>query len=158
MDTTPDPSMPDDRSFWIATADSRAARILYVTFPGHERLHVDAVASLDEDWDEHQHGRPSPRASGNRHSGASEGHEGEERLQRFARSVSEWMETEFESHGVDHLHLFAAPRVWGHLREQLSGPVARMVTGQVLDLAHLRPSELAVHAAVVTASAKGPVR
>ena len=70
---------------WLLTIDRRHARLLACERTRQGRLHIDELAAIEEEWDELQHGRPSPRAGKDGHSYADVGREEEERLRRFAR-------------------------------------------------------------------------
>jgi len=138
---------------WLLTAGRQGARLLCAEPTPHGRLHVDLRARLAEDWAGAQHGRPSPRTSKDGHSYASEGHESDERIHRFAKAVGAWLEQELARHAVDRLHAFAAPRLLGELRKVLPARLADRVTEHALDLEPLSPAELAKHDAVASACA-----
>lgn len=122
------------------------------TRTGHRRLHMDQRASLAEEWEELQHGRPSPRAGNDGHGHASIGHEEDERTHRFAKQTAAWVEAEVAKRGITDLHAFCAPRFLGPLRGTLSERMQGLVNDHAIDLSNLTEGELAVHVAVATAA------
>jgi len=133
---------------WLLVADRQRARLLSGASTPHGRLHVEERAILEEEWDELQRGRPSPRTGKNGHSYASGGHEDDERIHRFAKGVASWLERELVGRRIARLHAFAAPRLLGELRGVVPGRLYERLVEHALDLAHLTPGELAVHEAV----------
>lgn len=136
---------------WILVADQREARLLSGVLTSHGRLHIEPRSTLHEEWDEHQHGRPSPRASKDGHGYASIGHEDEERAQRFAREVAKWLQAEIESSGIQALHAFCAPKMLGSLRKVLPSRLRHLVREHATDLSRLSPGDLATHSTVLMA-------
>jgi protein required for attachment to host cells len=64
----------------------------------------------------HEHGRPSARAGKDGNAYASQGHEVEENLKRFARQAAAWLEQKVDQYQIPQLALFAPPRFLGALR------------------------------------------
>lgn len=108
--------------------------------------------SVASPWeDDHEHHRPSVLGRGPQECAkqryASFGHEREEEKRRFARDVRAWLsrlESELDARPAA---IFAAPRFLGLLREELTGEAGEHLREG--ELTSLRPSELAVHPAVV---------
>ncbi len=148
MKRTPD---RNENGTWLMTVDRRSARLLHGSTTAHGRLHVDALDALEEDWNEFEHGRPSPRAGKDAHSYASPGHEAEERLHRFAKRVAGFLESSLAEHHVERLHVFSSRRLLGDLRRVLPRRLDGRLDLRPLDIAHLKPNELATHEAVVAA-------
>ena len=134
---------------WIVTMDRKQATLYRGTVTPHERVHLDAVSNVTEVWEELQHGRPSPRTGKNGHSYASQGHEEDARLHRFAKEIAGWLEKELDAHGVDTAHVFASRRLLGDFRKLVGPPFEKRMRLEALDLAHLPLGELAEHEAVV---------
>lgn len=133
------------KSHWIVTADTRRASLFEFTKTPGGAWHAEerrAIQSTHED--EHEHHRPSllgkgPVASEAQHF-ASWGHEAEEEQRRFARETAEWLAATVPQVEAEHVHLFAAPRTLGLLREEIH---------RLTDHAHLTP-RLTLHEAELT--------
>lgn len=130
---------------WFLTADQRHARLLEGTTTLHGRLHVEVRSRLDESWEELEHGRPSPRSGRVGHNSASEGHENEERLHRFAKEVADWLRGELESRQLERVHAFLSPKFLGQVRAVLPGKLREHLVAHSVNLAHLEAGELAKH-------------
>jgi len=131
---------------WIVVADRHVARLLEPSFTEHERLHLEERGSIEDTWEQHEHGRPSPRMGKNGHTYASEPHEFEERSRRFAREFVEWIGTKRVSHSIEQLEVFLAPRFLGYVRKQQGEhpPWAE----HECDLAQLKLGALARHGTI----------
>jgi hypothetical protein len=140
--------------FWLLTADRRRARLLSCTRTPHGRLHVETRATLNEVWSEFQHGRPSPRTGKFGHTYASQGHEEDERIHRFAKQVADWLAREMDGRRIPFLHAFPARRFLGQLRRVLPERLQERLVDYPLNLCHLLPAELAKHEAVIEACAE----
>ena len=81
---------------------------------GHRRL--ERVDAVENRWEEHQHGRPSPLKGKDAHTHAAPRREAENRLHHFAKDLVTWLETRIGTHAIDGVHLFAPPRLLGELR------------------------------------------
>lgn len=134
---------------WFLTADRRQARLLEGVITAHNRLHLDLRAQVKEQWNDLQHSRPSPRSGKGGHTYASQGHENEERTHRFAKQVATWLEAEIGKRLITRVHAFLAPRFLGQIRGVLPDQLHDSLIGHSLNLAHLKPGELALHGAVV---------
>lgn len=130
---------------WFLTADQRHARLLEGTTTPHGRLHIEELSVVEESWEELEHGRPSPRSGRVGHNSASEGHENEERLHRFAKQVAEWLRGELDSRQLERVHAFLAPKFLGQVRDVLPDRVRGRLVAHPVNLAHLEPGELARH-------------
>lgn len=139
----------DPSAFHLAVADARAVRWLRGSRTAAGRLHLQETARLDEQWEEKEHHRPlslTPHPDG--HSYAGLGHVEEERLQRFAKEAARWVGEQAAAQRAGRVHLFAAPRMLGALRKQLSGALAARVEDAAHDLGRLTVGEIAEHPAV----------
>lgn len=147
-----DPSSDPARTpvTWFVTADSRGATLYESTWTPHGRLHLEARAQYAEQWEEHQHGRPSPRANKDGHSYASMGHEDEERIARLARELEHWVQQEAMQRGLARLHAFVSRPLFRLMRNQDRG---RLLELECLDLAHVPAGDLVKHPAVRRACA-----
>lgn len=122
---------------WVLAVDRTRARLLQCTCTSHGRLHLEERAELLEHWEEHQHGRPSPRSGREGHHSASLGHEDDERLRRFAKEVAGWTGSQIATHGIDQLELFTPTRFLGELRKAAGKVVRAVVVEHDADIAHL---------------------
>jgi len=141
----------DSRAFWMLTADRKSARLLLGSETSQGRFQLREQRRIDEHWDPLQHGRPSSRSGKQGHSYASEGHEDDERIHRFAKQTAAWLEEQLALPSASRLHVFAAPRFLGELRKVLSSSTQGRLIEHRLDLAHLSDSELAKHTRVIEA-------
>lgn len=145
--TTSHPSY-DPASFWLLITDARRSRLFHGMRTPAGRLHLDEKARLDEVWQEQEHHRPAPLGAPSGRSYIDAGHADEERMHRFAKSVSSWMDEQARGLKFEKLHLFAPKRFLGVLRPEYSGGMKRVVVDEAHDLAQLTAGELAEHPAV----------
>jgi hypothetical protein len=153
---------------WIVTTDSRHAKIYsWQRTPGGE-VHIEELRAIRNEHEaEHERGRPSEL--GISHTGApgrgvpqggAQGHTSEEEHRKFARELigrGGWLCRTIEELQAERVHLFAATRFLGLLREVMATQPGRgcgraieeHVEFHDADLTHLKPHELAVHPAVV---------
>jgi protein required for attachment to host cells len=136
------------RKRWVAVADERVGRLLRVERTERGGARVAAVNDIRNAWEEHEHGRPSPRAGRNGHTYASEGHEAETMRDRFAKDLATWLEREAALRSIDEVALFAPPRLLGALRGAWSMGFSDRVRAQRGELAHLPESEIARHRSI----------
>ncbi|MHC4414640.1 MAG: host attachment protein [Planctomycetota bacterium] len=130
---------------WIFIVDKGGGRLLRGTTAPPGRHHLELEDAIQNPWEEHEHGRPSPRVGKKGHSYASWGHEDEEMMQRFARDVAGWLERKTDELGIDGLAVFAPPRFLGVLRQAYSPQLAGRVTEHEGDLGYMGPGDLARH-------------
>jgi protein required for attachment to host cells len=145
---------------WIVVSDRRTARLLSCREMTGGRWHAEEEASLDSRWENyHEHHRPSaldgPPSPGTRmhaSSGFSE-MEVREEGRRFARDVAQWLERDCDVIGDDSVTVFAAPRFFGDLRDELGKRhrPTRPTDIHELELTRLRPEELVNHTGVLQA-------
>ena len=152
-------------SFWLVTADARAAQVFECRWDSEARLVATPLSSIRSTHEgEHVHQRP-PLSGGAERRGAiarsgghaaphsfGTGHADEEEVERFAREVGTWLGALSIGHGVDHTIVFAPPRFLGLLREHVPARGGLLLLEG--DLSHHRASELAAHPAVVAAASK----
>lgn len=135
-------------ALWIVVLDSRRGRLLRGQTVPPGRAHLEVLETIENEEEEHEHGRPSPRRSKDGHSYADWGHEDDEQLQRNARRVAGWIDTQRKSHGIDRLTVFSPPRFAGALRTQYAASLAKSIDQKQLDLGNLEPGELVKHPAI----------
>lgn len=157
------------RPVQIAVCDSRKASLFrgHLEWPG--RMRLSEVATCTSPWEGfHERRRPSalgqgPTANAAQHF-AGLGHEQEEIERRFARDVAEFLREHARNGAGERLrgspvaiapeavpatasstiHVFAAPRFLGHLRDAL-GPLGDGLELFRGEFAGLRASEIAAH-------------
>ncbi|MHC4991956.1 MAG: baeRF12 domain-containing protein [Planctomycetota bacterium] len=130
-------------------ADERTGRLLRIGRTSTGRLRVDVEVELLDTEEEHEHGRPSPRAAKTGHTYASLGHEDDTRRDRFAKQTAEWLESQTERLAIDHVAVFAPPRWLGALREAWSPQLAPHVEEHQGDLTNLAADDLVRHDAII---------
>ena len=141
--------MLNDSQTWIFVVDNGRGRLLRGTQVPPGRFHLEEDCSIENTLEPHEHGRPSPRTGKAGNTYASQGHEDEERMSRFARNVTTWLEKKTREHGIDKLTLFAPPRFLGALRQNWSQQLAARVSEKEGDLGYMTAGDLARHRAVV---------
>jgi len=138
----------DPAAFWLLVTDARRCRLFHGKRTGAGRLHLDEKARLDEVWQEQEHHRPAPLGAPSGKSYIDAGHADEERMHRFAKAVSGWMDEQARGMKIAQLHLFAPKRFLGVLRTEYSSPLKGGIIDAAHDLAQLSAGELAEHPAV----------
>ncbi|MHC4128268.1 MAG: host attachment protein [Planctomycetota bacterium] len=133
---------------WIFIVDNGRGRLLKGAPAPRGRFHLELDDSIENTWEEHQRGRPSPRAGKERRSYASVGHEDEEMMRRFARDVAGWLDEKTRRLGIDRLALFAPPRFLGALRQAWSPRLALRVDEFEGDLGYMGAGDLVRHRAI----------
>jgi protein required for attachment to host cells len=143
---------------WIFIVDREEGRLLHLSVVPGERYHLEVLATLKNDWEEHQRGRPSPRVGRNGNSYASWGHEDEEMLSRFARDVVTWCEQRMEQMEIDRLVICAPPRFLGAFRHARSPQLADRVVEREANLNSMGAGELASHPLIAELAKENPWR
>ncbi len=125
---------------WFALADTERCRLLCCRLTEHGKLHVDEYETIENTFPEREHLRPQTR------DGMT--HDVEEREQRFAGALAGWLQTRSEEHEIEHLVVFAPPRLLGVLRKgPLDLPNGHLEAREG-NLMRLEAGELAEHALV----------
>ena len=109
---------------WIFIVDNGRGRLLKGAPAPRGRFHLELDDSIENTWEEHERGRPSPLTGKDGRSYASVGHEDEEMMRRFARDVAGWLDEKTRRLDIDRLALFAPPRFLGALRQAWSPRLA----------------------------------
>jgi protein required for attachment to host cells len=135
----------NNKEKWIFVVDGGRGRLLRGSNVPPGRPHLEEDESIENPWEEHEHGRPSPRAGKLGHTYASQGHEGEELLHRFARDVVLWLERKSRQHKIENLLLFAPPRFLGALRQVCPASLTARITEHEGDLGYMTAGDLARH-------------
>ncbi len=130
---------------WIFIVDNGRGRLLKGAPAPRGRFHLELNDSIQNTWEEHQRGRPSPLTGRGGHSYASVGHEDEEMMKRFARDVAGWLDEKTRRLNIDRLALFAPPRFLGALRQAWSPRLAVRVDEYEGDLGYMGAGDLVRH-------------
>ncbi|MBI1367163.1 MAG: hypothetical protein GC162_00770 [Planctomycetes bacterium] len=133
---------------WVVAADANGARLLEYSLVHGGRRHMDERNAIENHEEPHQHNRPSPLAGKDGHSYASRGHETEEMMRRYARTLTDWLRQQVHMHHIEQLTLFAPPRLLGVLRQTWTNGLSGRIESHEADLNHIAVAELANHPAV----------
>jgi protein required for attachment to host cells len=123
-------------SAWFALADAEHCRLLCCHLTKQGRQHVEQYDAFENTLPEAEHARPM--------TGDGMTHDIEEEERRFAGQIVEWLGKKAEEHSIDHLVIFAPPRMLGVLRkaapellkghlEELEGNLMRLEAGQLAE-------------------------
>lgn len=140
--------MISKRTHWVFVVNANCGRLLYCNFDPLGHYYVEEVERIENTWEGHERGRPSPLSGKSSHAFASHGHDEEETLHRFAREVADWLKPQLSLHGIGHLVLFAPPRFLGAIRKCRTGRLSDDVDVRQGDLAVLNEQELSDHPAI----------
>jgi len=138
----------EKKTIWLLIADSARARLFGVdrrerTFSILGEWQDDVASGKAQDIDADRPGRTFDSAGPGRHAmeptsspkGVAKG--------RFVAMLAENLGAEARKNGFDELHVIAAPRTLGELRELLGQPVkSRLVHEEAKDLTQLSKPEL----------------
>ncbi|MCP3905870.1 MAG: host attachment protein [Planctomycetes bacterium] len=137
-----------DDSIWVGILDQRKGRIVRIRPVPEGRYRCEEHGSIESPWEEHEHGRPSSRSGKMGHSYASQGHEHEEMMRRFAREVAEWLNQSVQHLNIDVLNVFSPARFLGELRQTCPARLARRLEMREGDLTFLNDGDLVHHGAI----------
>lgn len=137
-----------ENEIWVFVGDGGGGRLLRCGLAPLDRCHVEEAASIEDRWEGHEHGRPSPRVERSGTGSAPQTHDREEQNNRFAREVATWLDRKVAEHGMADLVVFAPPRFLGVLRKVHGGRLSANVTEQEGDLTGLSTAALARHPAI----------
>lgn len=137
------------QTVWVVVADARSARLMRCE-PQGERRHLEAVDDLQEHWEEKEHHRPQPLSGKAGHAYAAWGHEDEERLHRYAKTLTEWLGRHRAEHSDDLWAIIAPPRLLGAVRNANHRKLDDMTQVEA-ELTDLSSAQLARHPAFARA-------
>lgn len=140
--------MQIEKTPWLFLVDRSGGRLLQITHTFQGRPHIDEKATIENTWEEHQHGRPSPLAAKDGHTNAGYAHEQETILHRFGKDITIWLKKQVDHHKIDRVHMFAATRLLGELRKTMNGKLNGHVIEHESELMPLRNDELLKHPSV----------
>ena len=134
---------------WMLAVDERRGNLFRIDRTEAGTIRVELRDDIHEEWEEREHGRPSPRFGKGSNCHASDGHETETRRTRFAKETAVWLDQQIEQLGiVSGIAVLAPPRFLGALRKAWPPRLALRVDEHRSDLAHLTPADLARHPAI----------
>jgi len=137
-------------ALWMLAVDERGGHLFRVDRTKAGSIHIEFGDDIREEWEEREHGRPSPRVGKGSHSHASEGHEIETRRARFAKETAAWLDQQLDRLGIaDSITVLAPPQFLGALRKAWPPHLAPRVDEHGSDLAHLSAADLARHPTIV---------
>lgn len=141
-------NVPRNRRVWVLLCDEGCGRLLSCGPAPLGRCHVEEIDRIENTWEGHEHGRPSPLTGKDGHAYASLGHYMNERLDRFAREVAAWIEPQIRDHGIDRLSVFMAPRFLGAFRKARSEKIESRFEDHRQELVGLDVGELSDHPSI----------
>jgi len=121
---------------WFALADAEHCRLLCCRLTEQGTQHVDEYDALENTFPDSEHLRPQ--------TGDGMTHDVEEKERRFAGQIVAWLKKRVDTHEIDHLVIFATPRMLGVLRrararlpnghlQGIEGNLMRLDAGQLAD-------------------------
>jgi len=122
---------------WFALADAEHCRLLCCRLTKQGKQHVDEYGSFENTLPEAEHARPM--------TGDGMTHDIEEEERRFGGQIVEWLRKRAEEHEIDHLVIFAPPRMLGVLRKASAGLLKGHLDELEGDLMRLEAGQLAEH-------------
>ena len=122
---------------WFALADAEHCRLLCRRLTERGTPHVDEYGAFENTLPEAEHARPMGQ------DGMT--HDIEEEERRFAGEIVEWLQKRVKEHEIDHLAIFATPRMLGVLRKASSGLLKGHLEEFEGNLMRLEAGQLAEH-------------
>lgn len=102
---------------WLFIVNQNGGRLLEARLVPEERHQLTVQACLENEWESHEHGRPSPRTGKSGHSYSSIGHEEETMRRRFAQDAATWLGENVRKHDIERVAVLAPSRFLSDLRE-----------------------------------------
>jgi hypothetical protein len=140
------------REAHLVLLDSRKGRLFKASRTPLGNLHLQLQDELVESWEEKEHHRPSMLAA--RGQGmASFPHEEEERLRRFAREASAWLERHLGREaagreGAERALVLCSKPILGQLRREAPEALLARLELKAEDLMSLSAPQLVAHPAL----------
>jgi len=122
---------------WFALADAEHCRLLCCRLTKQGTQHVDEYGAFENTLSEQEHKRPMSQ------DGMT--HDVEEEERRFAGEIVAWLQERTKEHEIDHLVIFAPPRMLGVLRKVPPGLLKGQLEEFKGDLMRLEAGQLAEH-------------
>lgn len=139
-----------DEPTWICVVDQTRGRLLRTTEAPAGRHRLEVCAEAKNEYEEHQRTRPSPLLGKDKRAYASRGHENEERLQRFAGDVADWLEGQTRKRDIERVEVFASLDLLGELRKRWPAALEGRVREHSTNLGNLDPAQLVEHPEVLS--------
>ncbi|HSS65970.1 MAG TPA: host attachment protein [Gammaproteobacteria bacterium] len=122
---------------WFALADAENCRLLCCRLTEQGTPHVDEYEAIENAYPERERMRPQ--------TGDGITQDVEERERRFAGKIVENLQENVKKHEIDHLVIFAPPRMLGALRKASSGLLPGHLQEFEGNLMRLDAGQLAEH-------------
>lgn len=119
--------------------------MLYGQTLPNSRYRFDVHDTIEDDWEEKEHGRPIAMSRKSGYTYPGRGGEDDERRRRFAHRVVEWLETASGAWDDLPVALFAPPRMLGVLRQAFPAVLTQRVELTAADLRPTKPQDLQHH-------------
>ncbi len=122
---------------WVLVADTSRARIFEADKPRGPLSEVETLVHTESrlhEQDLTSDRRPGRNSGGNGGSGHSMGHEEDPKRQegiRFAKHVSQYLDSAHNERRFERLYVVAAPSFLGDLRHNIGKPVAGAINGEI---------------------------
>ena len=119
---------------WIVAADASRARILQVMDRERRLAEIDDLLNPEGRLHERELVRDAhPRLRGTRGPGSDREEPAtvEHEVERFAKTIGDYLDKARTSHRYDRLHLIAPPRFLGQLRKELGKEVEKLVAEEL---------------------------
>ncbi|MCZ6835026.1 MAG: host attachment protein [Planctomycetota bacterium] len=146
------------RLSWICIVNQREGRLLRAREIPEHRHQLKLKARIENKWEEHEHGRPSPLAAKNGHTHSSYGHESETMRRRFAQDVADWLESNARTNGIDRVAVLAPSRFLAELKPRWSTRLQSHVEEYECGLGYLEEGELVQHPMIIRLLSNGNMR
>ena len=128
----------------VVLLDSRKGRMFTLSRTPQGSLHLELKAEVEESWEEKEHHRPSMLAARGQGMAAFP-HEDEERLRRFAREASRWLEQQLGREGDERALVFCSKAMLGQLRQEAPPNLLARLDLRPEDLMNLSQPALLAH-------------
>jgi len=136
------PRFRQEKSRYVATVDSRRARLLRLDPAPRGTERAEIVNEIEEVWIEKEYGRPvMVSRDGTRVSVRKD--ETDERRARFARRVARWLGGEMERAGTERVGVYCAPALYGSFLRAIPKRLADRIDLHRRNASKLTPARVA---------------
>ena len=133
------------RLSWICIVNQSGGRLLRAREVPENRHQLKLTSHIENQWEEHEHGRPSPLAAKNGHTHSSYGHESETMRGRFAQDVTQWLAQNAKSNDIDRVAVLAPSRFLAELKQRWPTSLQSRVEEHECGLGYLEEGDLVQH-------------
>ena len=135
---------------WIVLANDHQARLISAKRTPTGRCHLSETEAIENPIPTHDRGRPIALHGMTGHSYADNLRTLDEERRRFARQLSRWIHTLLQRHDVQHLTVFAPPKLIGCLRVAIKKDHTERIDLIVENLMRLSNDSLRCHHSVMS--------